>query len=71
MNKPFTPSSASNTGPSSTGPGGDTGPDKSERAGRRATIDIVNASLGRRYRAERRFRFIGMSAVVLLSLIHI
>lgn len=65
MNKPFTPSSASNTGPSSTGPGGDTGPDKSERAGRRATIDIVNASLGRRYRAERRFRFIGMSAVVL------
>ena len=65
MNKPFTPSSASNTGLSSTGPGGDTGPDKSERAGRRATIDIVNASLGRRYRAERRFRFIGMSAVVL------
>ena len=65
MNKPFTPSSASNTGPSSTGPGGDTGPDKSERAGRRATIDIVNASLGRRYRAERRFRFIGMSAVVI------
>ena len=65
MNKPFTPSSASNTGLSSTGPGGDTGPDKSERAGRRATIDIVNASLGRRYRAERRFRFIGMSAVVI------
>ena len=35
------------------------------RPGRRATIDIVNASLGRRYRAERRFRLIGMSAVVI------
>jgi phosphate transport system permease protein len=29
------------------------------------TIDIVNRSLSRRYRAERRFRFYGISAIVL------
>ncbi|MCG6863435.1 MAG: phosphate ABC transporter permease PstA [Chromatiaceae bacterium] len=31
----------------------------------RRTIDIVNASLKRRYAAEKRFRFLGMGAVVL------
>ena len=31
----------------------------------RRTIDIVNRSLKRRYRAERRFRFYGMAAIVL------
>jgi len=31
----------------------------------RRTIDIVNRSLKRRYRAERRFRFYGFSAIVL------
>lgn len=31
----------------------------------RRTIDIVNSSLARRYRAERRFRFYGLAAIVL------
>ena len=31
----------------------------------RRTIDIVNLSLNRRYRAERRFRFYGLAAIVL------
>ena len=30
-----------------------------------STIDLVNASLKRRYAAEKRFRFLGMGAVVL------
>ena len=51
--------------PVNPGPGGATGPDRAGQDGRRPTIEIVNASLGRRYRAERRFRFIGMSAVVI------
>jgi phosphate transport system permease protein len=34
-------------------------------AGPRRTIDIVNSSLARRYRAERRFRFYGLAAIVL------
>jgi len=29
------------------------------------TIDIVNSGLTRRYRAERRFRFYGLSAILL------
>ncbi len=60
MNNPVSPST-----PSRTAPGDATSPDHPGRPGRRATIDIVNASLGRRYRAERRFRLIGMSAVVI------
>jgi len=31
--------------------------------GSKRTIDIVNASLARRYRSERRFRFVGLAAV--------
>ena len=60
MSNPVTPGV-----PVSPGPGGASGPDLAGKDGRRPTIDIVNASLGRRYRAERRFRFIGMSAVVI------
>ncbi len=36
-----------------------------ETRGRRPTIDIVQASLKRRYRSERRFRIIGLGAVFL------
>ncbi len=61
MNKQVTSGVPASPGPSGTGPGA-TSPDTD---GRRSTIDIVNASLGRRYRAERRFRLIGMSAVVI------
>jgi phosphate transport system permease protein len=60
MSNPVTPGV-----PERPGPGATPGPDTTGEAGRRPTIDIVNASLGRRYRAERRFRFIGMSAVVI------
>ncbi|MCU0603928.1 MAG: DUF3333 domain-containing protein, partial [Desulfobacterales bacterium] len=35
------------------------------QAPRRRTIDIVNRGLKRRYRAERRFRFYGLAAIVL------
>jgi phosphate transport system permease protein len=28
------------------------------------TLDVVNRSLARRYRAERRFRYYGLSAIV-------
>ena len=65
MNKQVTSGVPASPSPAMTGPGGATDPDQSHRAGRRSTIDIVNASLGRRYRAERRFRLIGMSAVVI------
>jgi phosphate transport system permease protein len=37
----------------------------SAAAAPRRTIDIVNRSLKRRYRAERRFRFYGLAAIVL------
>ncbi len=46
----------------------DQGPTQSQAAAappRRRTIDVVNASLKRRYAAERRFRFIGAAAVFL------
>ncbi len=62
MNKQVTSGVPASPSPAMTGPGGATGPDTD---GRRPTIDIVNASLARRYRAERRFRLIGMSAVVI------
>lgn len=65
MNKQVTSGVPASPSPARTGPGGATDPDQSQRAGRRSTIDIVNASLGRRYRAERHFRLIGMSAVVI------
>jgi phosphate transport system permease protein len=39
--------------------------DSSAAAAARRTIDIVNRSLKRRYRAERRFRFYGLAAIVL------
>ena len=39
--------------------------DSSDAPAPRRTIDIVNRSLKRRYRAERRFRFYGLLAIVL------
>ena len=39
--------------------------DSSAASAPRRTIDIVNRSLKRRYRAERRFRFYGLLAIVL------
>ena len=39
-------------------------PDDNDATMQKRTIDIVHASLARRYRAERRFRRLGMSAIV-------
>ena len=39
-------------------------PDDRGAEGKNRTIDIVHASLARRYRAEKRFRRLGMSAIV-------
>lgn len=34
------------------------------KAGSPSTMDVVNKNLGRRYRAEKRFRFMGLSAII-------
>ena len=39
-------------------------PDDKGATGKKRAIDIVHASLARRYRAEKRFRRLGMSAIV-------
>ena len=39
--------------------------ESSVASGRKRTIDIVNRGLKRRYRAERRFKLYGVTAIVL------